>query len=221
MCTSAQIHAKQGVLPYEGQCSTWVCSGKSMTSRRTGHFPGRVISLMLEIAMSEDHQLPSDPIPDHVSPVRWILAKAHQTPFSALNSLEDARSSTDGIVVLEGDWGGQIYVVAPSKACAVFGSCNAPWNDLDPGSGLADQWSPGSTRMLRAATCRYDRSGWDGRWHGLHNHLGASHICCSAPRKAIQAVMQGQLPHLVKGSEGGNRHSYCEKSAYCIPAVPL
>ena len=65
--------------------------------------------------MGDDHRLHSDPMPDHVSPVRWIFAHAHQIPYNPLNSLEEALPYPDGIAVLEGDGGGQIYVVAPAS----------------------------------------------------------------------------------------------------------
>jgi hypothetical protein len=39
--------------------------------------------------------------------------EAHQ-----LGSLADARAAADGVVILEGDWGGQIYVVAPASRVA-------------------------------------------------------------------------------------------------------
>lgn len=35
-----------------------------------------------------------------------------------LRSLAEARAVADGVVILEGDWGGQIYVVAPAARVA-------------------------------------------------------------------------------------------------------
>jgi hypothetical protein len=35
-----------------------------------------------------------------------------------LRSLAEARAVPDGVVILEGDWGGQIYVVAPAARVA-------------------------------------------------------------------------------------------------------
>ena len=35
-----------------------------------------------------------------------------------LGSLAEARAAPDGVVILEGDWGGQIYVVAPAARVA-------------------------------------------------------------------------------------------------------
>jgi hypothetical protein len=39
-------------------------------------------------------------------------------PYRPLGSLAEARASSDGVVILEGDWGGQIYVVAPAARVA-------------------------------------------------------------------------------------------------------
>jgi hypothetical protein len=60
---------------------------------------------------------PEEPemIPDHESPVRHMLSAAHGTSFEALRSLDEARQAPDGVVVLEGDWGGQIYLVCPAS----------------------------------------------------------------------------------------------------------
>ena len=58
-----------------------------------------------------------EPLPDHESAVRRMMADAEGAPYRALRSLAEAKSAPDGVVVLEGDYGGQIYVVA--RACHV------------------------------------------------------------------------------------------------------
>jgi hypothetical protein len=55
-----------------------------------------------------------DKLPDHESGLRRMFANAHGLPYQPLRSLEEARSHPDGIVILEGDDGGQIYVVCPA-----------------------------------------------------------------------------------------------------------
>ena len=50
-------------------------------------------------------------LPDHESGVRRLVSNAHSVPYYALHSLEEAKSLPDGVVILEGDDGGQIYVV--------------------------------------------------------------------------------------------------------------
>jgi hypothetical protein len=69
--------------------------------------------------MSEDQgQEHRSEIPDHESPVRRLYSDAHGLPYRALHSLDQAKACPDGVVVLEGDWGGQIYVVCPAKIVA-------------------------------------------------------------------------------------------------------
>jgi hypothetical protein len=61
-----------------------------------------------------------DVLPDHESGVRRLMADARSEPYEALRSLAAAQSVEDGVVVMEGDYGGQIYLVCP--ACLV--SCD-------------------------------------------------------------------------------------------------
>jgi hypothetical protein len=44
-----------------------------------------------------------------------MMADASGGPYQALHSLAEAQSGPDGAVVLEGDYGGQIYLVAPAR----------------------------------------------------------------------------------------------------------
>lgn len=53
-------------------------------------------------------------------------------PFVPLPSLADARDVPDGVVILEGDYGGQIYVVAPAARVACSeGALQLLLRDLD------------------------------------------------------------------------------------------
>ena len=52
-----------------------------------------------------------DILPAHESGVRRMLSDAHGIPYHPLHSLEEAKLFPDGVVILEGDDGGQIYVV--------------------------------------------------------------------------------------------------------------
>jgi hypothetical protein len=54
-------------------------------------------------------------VAEHESPARRLIAEAWGTPFDPLHSLNEARQHDDGVAILEGDWGGQIYVVVPAK----------------------------------------------------------------------------------------------------------
>ena len=64
----------------------------------------------LRCAMNE----PSD-IPEHESPLRRMMADAQGISFQPLRSLDDAIKHDDGVAILQGDWGGQIYAVVPAR----------------------------------------------------------------------------------------------------------
>lgn len=57
----------------------------------------------------------SDPAPEHERPLGRMLADSKGEPFAPLLSLKDAQAEADGYVILQGDDGGQIYVVAPAS----------------------------------------------------------------------------------------------------------
>ncbi len=52
-------------------------------------------------------------IPDHESGVRRMVADSRGEPYHALRTFEEAKACPDGVVIFEGDYGGQIYVVVP------------------------------------------------------------------------------------------------------------
>ncbi len=54
-------------------------------------------------------------IPEYESPMRRMMADAHGTPFHPLQTLDDAQQHEDGVAILQGDWGGQIYAVIPAR----------------------------------------------------------------------------------------------------------
>ena len=54
-------------------------------------------------------------LPEHESGVRRLISDAHDIPYYPLHSLAEAKSFSDGVVILEGDDGGQIYIVCPAS----------------------------------------------------------------------------------------------------------
>ena len=60
-------------------------------------------------------KLDIDVLADHESGVRRLVSDAQDIPYQPLHSLDEAKSFSDGVVILEGDDGGQIYVVAPAS----------------------------------------------------------------------------------------------------------
>jgi len=104
-------------------------------------------------------------IEDHESPVRGAVARVEGTSYYPLRSLEEAKSYVDGVVVLEGDYGGQIYVVCPaSLVCCGQEALEKLLRDLD---GIA--WACNAD-YPRSAGVFYERlpvgSGVDGGMGG-------------------------------------------------------
>jgi hypothetical protein len=56
-----------------------------------------------------------DNLPDHESGVRRMMADAEGSSYVSFKSLAEAKSHRDGFVILEGDDGGQIFVVCSAS----------------------------------------------------------------------------------------------------------
>jgi hypothetical protein len=56
-----------------------------------------------------------DVIPDHESAVRRMMAEAEGGRYEAITSLDEAKASADAAVVMEGDYGGSIYLTCPAR----------------------------------------------------------------------------------------------------------
>ena len=81
-------------------------------------------------------------LPEHESGIRRLISDAHDIPYYPVYSLAEAKSFSDGVVILEGDDGGQIYIVCPAflVECSVevlesllrdLDSVSWPGNDLN------------------------------------------------------------------------------------------
>jgi len=54
-------------------------------------------------------------IPDHERPLGFIASITNNEDFKPLKSLEEAKLRPDGVVILQGDEGGQIYLSCPAR----------------------------------------------------------------------------------------------------------
>ena len=52
-------------------------------------------------------------IQDHESPLRKMMANSDGTSYQALRTLDEAKQAENAYLIMEGDDGGQIYLVAP------------------------------------------------------------------------------------------------------------
>jgi hypothetical protein len=53
-------------------------------------------------------------IPEHESAVRRMVADAHGDIYEAITSLDEARARADAVIVMEGDYGGSVYLTCPA-----------------------------------------------------------------------------------------------------------
>jgi hypothetical protein len=82
----------------------------------------------------------SEDTPAHESPVRRMMADAHGTPYHPLRTLDEAQQYDDGVAILQGDWGGQIYAVIPARMihCSVD-ALRTLLRDLDTQAWLCNE----------------------------------------------------------------------------------
>lgn len=59
--------------------------------------------------------MPDNMIPANCRAVDFMLTKANGLEYKPLNTLEEARNTTNAVVVLDGDYGGQVYATCPIK----------------------------------------------------------------------------------------------------------
>jgi len=93
-----------------------------------------------ELFDPREHQLPS-----HEDGVRRLMADSQGDPYIAFTTLSQAQSEPDGVVILQGDDGGQIYVVCrASKVACTERDLDILLNDLD-----AIEWPGNDPDMAR------------------------------------------------------------------------
>jgi hypothetical protein len=134
------------------------------------------------------------PIAEHESAVRRMLADAGRGSYEPLRSLDEAKARPGGVVVMEGDYGGSIYLTCPARIVncddatlrrLLLDLDKRDWNDADgvglyyevasPGSGIA-----GGTGGATVTT---------GVW--LHPDLEAKGL-----RERVEAVIAGRRTRL-------------------------
>ena len=105
-------------------------------------------------------------IQPHLSYVRQIMARFEGAPFAPLDTLAEARTYHDGVIIFEGDYGGAIYLTCPARMvqCAetslrqllldidekffAYGpSTKLCYERLAEGSGVCGGWGGGRITM--------------------------------------------------------------------------
>lgn len=135
-------------------------------------------------------------LPAHESGVRRMVADAQGQPYSALRSLGEAQAAPDGVVVLEGDYGGQIYLTCPARLVKCdLDTLEQLLADLD---GMAWRDSDGARVFFEHQPIGAGVTGGmgggrvtDGVW--LHPNLLALRI-----EHGVREVIEGKRPRLAR-----------------------
>jgi hypothetical protein len=68
------------------------------------------------ISVREKKVFVPEPMADYERPLGRMIADSTGGPFHPLRSLDEAKAIPEGVVILQGDDGGQIYVVCPATS---------------------------------------------------------------------------------------------------------
>lgn len=91
---------------------------------------------MFKKYQDKDNQI----IPKSNSPMRQMIAEANSLNYKSYDNLETAKNNIDSFLIMEGDYGGQIYLVCPVNiiACSeitlnklLFEIDSLNWDDED------------------------------------------------------------------------------------------
>ena len=131
-----------------------------------------------------------DVIPEHESAVRRMVADARGESYEALRSLADANASEGSTAVMEGDYGGSIYLTCPASLVRcdeatlrqlLLDLDEHDWNDPE-GVGLYYERAPIGTGIAGGSGGGVVTAGiW------LHPELEAKGL-----RAAVEAVIAGE-----------------------------
>jgi len=140
------------------------------------------------------HPRPDQILQPHESAVRSMVYSAHGIPYQPLHTLEEAKTYPDGIVVMEGDDGGQIYLVCP----AFLVTCSQEsleqllrdldamkWNDLSMARVFYERQPVGTGIAGGMGGGRVTGDLW------VHDQFVQEQV-----DRLIRKVLQGELPRL-------------------------
>jgi len=142
--------------------------------------------------MTDDSLFQPPQLPSHESAVRRLMAEATGASYQALESLAEAQAAPDGVVILEGDDGGQVYLTVPARLVRCSEQTLATLlADLD-----AHAWQD-----LDSARVFYERRAIGA---GVGGGIGGGHVVdgvwihpdLRAWQAAAEAVIAGEAEHL-------------------------
>ena len=119
-----------------------------------------------------------------------MVADAHGGDYEAIKSLHEAQARADAAIVMEGDYGGSIYLTCPARLVR----CDEPalrqlLHDLDE----RDWDDPeGAALYYEVRTRRLGRRRGNGRWCRYRPHLASPDLEAKGLRERVEAVINGK-----------------------------
>ena len=131
-------------------------------------------------------------LPDEQSGVRRAIADASGSSYVALKSLAGAQAVPDGTVVLEGDDGGQIYLVAKARYVQCSEEALAHLlHDLD-----AREWNDVTMARVYYERHRVGESIAGGMGGAVSPEVLWVHPRLVELESSVRAVLEGRLPRI-------------------------
>lgn len=72
-----------------------------------------IIKKLSPKSLAKSDNKDNDIIPEHCSPVRFMVSQAIGAPYKPVMNFTEAKNIDNAVVIMEGDWGGQIYLTCP------------------------------------------------------------------------------------------------------------
>lgn len=134
----------------------------------------KILKNILDLFNKNKVNKPIPIVPDTHSGLRTMLGSAGRTNYQPFEGLEDARKYDNSYVVFEGDYGGQIYLVAPAKQI----KCNLEklknllerldnheWKDVEGAGIYFEKYKVGDTVLGGMGGGKATKNIW------IHKHL--------------------------------------------------
>ena len=159
----------------------------------------RLLSRLRQSASVESVEAPVtelEVIPEHESAVRRMIADAHGGGYNAVRSLDEAKATPGAAIVMEGDYGGSIYLTCPAHLvhCGertlrqlLDDLDEHEWGEGDPeGAGLYYEVAPVGSGIAGGSG-----GGVVANTVWLHPDLEAKGL-----RAGVEAVIAGERPRI-------------------------
>lgn len=131
-------------------------------------------------------------IPNHESGVRKIIAENNGTNYKAFNNFNEAKNSSKSYMIMEGDYGGQIYLSIPVKLI----KCD--YKDLEKLLEKIDLWRESDGSKIYFEEFEIGQGVPGGMGGGLATDKLWLHKKLEKQRHEIQSFLDGKTENIQK-----------------------